>query len=111
MNNDEIRSQLLAQKAELATRVDRIHQHARDPLEADSSEQAAQLGNVEVVSALETEAVAQLAEIEAALQRLELGQYGQCANCGAAISPQRLQAMPASTECLECADVQDAGRA
>ncbi len=38
MNNDEIRSQLLAQKAELANRVDRIHQHARDPLEADSSE-------------------------------------------------------------------------
>ena len=111
MNNDEIRSLLVAQKAELASRVDRIHQHARDPLEADSSEQAAQLGNVEVVSALETEAVEQLAEIEAALQRLELGQYGQCANCGDAISPERLQAMPASTECLECAALQDAGGA
>ncbi len=99
----QIRQRLMAKKQELTKRVDRIHEHARDPLEADSSEQAAQLGNVEVVSALENEAVEQLAEIEAALQRLDNDQYGKCFTCGEEISPQRLEAVPESTECVDCA--------
>ena len=61
-----IREQLLAAKAELQNRIDRIHAHARDPLEADSAEQAAQLGNVAVVAALEAEAAQELAAIDAA---------------------------------------------
>lgn len=107
MDKAAIRKRLMEHKAELSQRVDRIHEHARNPLEADSSEQAAQLGNVQVVSALEAEAVEQLAEIDAALQRLDTDQYGQCVSCGEPISPQRLQAMPASTQCLECAAAAD----
>ena len=109
MKDEETRKRLMAAKAELARRVDRIHEHARDPLEADSSEQAAQLGNVQVVSALESEAVEQLAEIDAALQRLELGQYGECLDCGESINAARLEAMPAATLCVSCAESADAG--
>jgi len=108
-NEAQVRARLMAAKAELSSRVDRIHEHARNPLEADSSEQAAQLGNVQVVSALESEAVEQLAEIDAALQRLELGQYGRCLDCGEPISEGRLEAMPAATLCVSCAESPDAG--
>ena len=101
---EQIREKLVAHKRELEKRVERIHAHAREPLDADSSEQAAQLGNVEVVSALETEAVNEIAEIGTALQRLKAGQYGICVTCGEDISPKRLEAWPASAECVDCAE-------
>ena len=105
MDQQKIRQQLLETKAELEKRVNKIHDHARNPLEADSSEQAAQLGNVAVVSALETEAVEELAEIDAALQRIEDGTYGVCVSCGEEISEQRLEVRPESFECVECAEL------
>ena len=100
----EIRETLVKHKRELETRVERIHAHAREPLDRDSSEQAAQLGNVEVVSALENEAIHGIAQIDAALQRLDAGHYGICVTCGDAISPPRLRAYPASAECVDCAE-------
>lgn len=102
---EQLRGRLLKQKTELSRRVSRIHAHARDPLEADSEEQAAQLGNVAVVSALESEAVQEIAEIEAALQRIEAGTYGTCISCGESIGGPRLQARPAATQCLDCAEL------
>jgi RNA polymerase-binding protein DksA len=101
----EIRERLLAHKAELRKRVTTIHEHARNPLEQDSAEQAAQLGNVAVVSALESEAVQQIAEIEAALQRLEAGTYGDCVSCGEPIGEGRLKVRPAATQCRDCAEI------
>lgn len=100
---ETIRARLLANKAELQKRVSTIYEHARNPLEQDSAEQAAQLGNVAVVSALETEAVSQIGEIDAALRRLDLGTYGICMSCGEPIGEARLIARPAATQCLDCA--------
>jgi hypothetical protein len=48
----QVREKLLALRAEFRDRIDTIHAHARNPLEANSSEQAPQLGNMAVVSAL-----------------------------------------------------------
>lgn len=98
------RERLMQLRAEFEQRVATIHAHARNPLEADSSEQAAQLGNVAVVSALEAEASAEIAAIDAALERLAAGTYGTCVTCGDAISVARLEARPASAECLDCAE-------
>jgi RNA polymerase-binding protein DksA len=102
---EEIRARLMQHKAELRKRVSTIHEHARDPLEQDSAEQAAQLGNVAVVSALEAEAVQQIAEIEAALQRLEAGTYGVCVTCGEPVGEGRLKVRPAATQCRDCAEL------
>jgi RNA polymerase-binding protein DksA len=102
---EEIRTRLMQHKAELQKRISSIHEHARDPLEQDSAEQAAQLGNVAVVSALEAEAVQQIAEIEAALQRLEAGTYGVCVTCGEPVGEGRLKVRPAATQCRDCAEL------
>lgn len=102
---EQIRVRLAQQKTDLQKRVTSIHEHARDPLEQDSAEQAAQLGNVAVVSALESEAFHQIAEIEAAMQRLENGTYGVCFTCGEPISEGRLRVRPAATQCLDCAEL------
>lgn len=104
---ERIRDKLIEQKRTLENRVERIHEHAREPLEADSSEQAAQLGNVEVVSALENEAVSEILKIDAALRRMDDGHYGICVTCGEDISPKRLEAWPASAECVDCAEARN----
>jgi len=101
---ERIRAALQEQKAELEKRINRIHEHARKPLAADSAEQAAELGNVAVVSALESEAVQQVADIDEALKRLDAGLYGTCVTCGEPIGERRLLARPASAQCLACAE-------
>ena len=99
-----LRATLTARRAELAQRLETIHAHARDPLDRDSGEQAAQIGNVEVVAALESEAAAEIAAIDGALDRLHRGVYGDCVTCGEPIEPERLAARPAAAQCLECAE-------
>ena len=101
----EVRARLMQHKADLQKRISTIHEHARDPLEQDSAEQAAQLGNVAVVSALESEAFQQIAEIDAALQRLEAGTYGICVSCGEPVGEGRLKVRPAATQCRDCAEL------
>ena len=44
-----------------------------------------------------------LAETQAALERIEKGTYGRCESCGGAIGRQRLLALPATRFCIECA--------
>ena len=44
----------------------------------------------------------ELEAIEAALQRLENGNYGLCQNCGLSIEPRRLEIMPETPLCRNC---------
>jgi RNA polymerase-binding protein DksA len=44
-----------------------------------------------------------IAEIDAALTRLETGTYGACEDCGRAIGVGRLEARPAARTCIRCA--------
>lgn len=99
-----LRRRLLAEREQLAERIGRIHAHAREPLDADSGEQAAELGNVEVTSALEAEATAEIAAIDAALARMDAGRFGICVDCGEPIAPARLEAAPAAVRCTRCAE-------
>jgi RNA polymerase-binding protein DksA len=44
-----------------------------------------------------------LAEIDAAVERIESGRYGTCERCGAVISEARLEARPVARTCIDCA--------
>ena len=44
-----------------------------------------------------------LAEVDAALARVETGSYGVCEGCGSPIGDTRLEALPAARLCVECA--------
>jgi RNA polymerase-binding protein DksA len=44
----------------------------------------------------------ELRAIQDALGRLKRGEYGFCQRCGEAIAPQRLEALPHATLCVEC---------
>jgi len=43
-----------------------------------------------------------LAQVDAALQRLDEGRYGICARCGNAIPAERLEARPYAIYCVSC---------
>jgi DnaK suppressor protein len=45
-----------------------------------------------------------LRSIEAALERIESGEYGCCIDCGDLISDKRLEAVPAAELCIACKD-------
>jgi RNA polymerase-binding transcription factor DksA len=59
----------------------------------------------------ETEASrAELAELEAALGRVEAGTWGRCEACGGAIGRIRLRALPEARQCATCARGASPGR-
>lgn len=43
-----------------------------------------------------------VADIDAALERMDNGTYGQCARCGEMIAPERLEALPYARYCINC---------
>ena len=43
-----------------------------------------------------------LAEIDAALKRIEDGTFGTCRSCGKPIEPERLEFLPHTTQCIDC---------
>jgi RNA polymerase-binding protein DksA len=43
-----------------------------------------------------------LAAIDGALRRIEAGTYGSCQNCGRPIAVERLEAVPYTTQCIDC---------
>lgn len=48
-----------------------------------------------------------LEQIGRALERLESGTYGQCLNCGQAITLERLQVAPSAELCIHCQEKQE----
>ncbi len=55
------------------------------------------------VAALLGQARERLAEIDAALGRLDDGGYGRCHRCGGPIGAERLAVRPSATTCVGCA--------
>ncbi|MGB3438411.1 MAG: TraR/DksA C4-type zinc finger protein [Actinophytocola sp.] len=56
------------------------------------------------VAALLEQSRAELRALDAASERLAAGTYGTCLRCGGPIGAERLDALPATTTCIRCAD-------
>lgn len=91
-------------RAEVAAGTERLRaidaRSLREPgdLEDTAAEKIATgVGDAEVERDL-----AELHQVEEALQRLEAGQYGLCKDCGDAIDPRRLKAEPFALRCVPC---------
>jgi DnaK suppressor protein len=55
-------------------------------------------------------AVAQRAEVIAALARIDDGSYGRCVDCSGPVPEPRLEARPATARCVPCQAKRDRGR-
>ena len=74
------------------------HDDEHDPEGVTIAVQRAQLQGLRDAARVE------LAELDRAIGRLDDGTYGYCAQCGAPIAPERLEALPATTTCIRCAE-------
>jgi RNA polymerase-binding protein DksA len=57
----------------------------------------------ELTLALSQQAQAKVETIRQALQKLAAGRYGICDGCGQRIDPERLEILPMTTLCIQCA--------
>ena len=103
---DDVSSKLKLRRDELLDRLRKITsdvRHEGEAIEADFAEQAVQRENDQVMDAIGEAARQELTQINVALARIDSGDYGVCSECGRNIGPQRLEVLPYSTMCLECA--------
>lgn len=105
MNNyDKIKQELSLKRNELRSRIDKINQGYANPLNKDSSEQAVELENAEVLGVIHREALHELNQINETLELIERDEYGNCLSCGMPIPERRLEAIPSTTLCVKCAE-------
>ncbi|TCK21605.1 TraR/DksA family transcriptional regulator [Pseudonocardia endophytica] len=74
------------------------HDDEHDPEGVTIAVQRAQLQGLLEAARVE------IAELDRAVTRLDDGTYGFCATCGDPIAPERLEALPAATTCIRCAE-------
>jgi RNA polymerase-binding transcription factor DksA len=99
----ELKRRLLSRKLELELQVAAIERDFAMGRSADTSEQAQERENEEVLNAIEQKDLFELKQIEQALTRIEDGSYEQCARCGANINVKRLKIIPFTEHCIKCA--------
>ncbi len=104
---DEIRRGLTARCDELKGRLEGVKGDLGQLLDRDSSEQAVELENRGVLEALKSEAVAEIAALENALQRLDNDTYGTCTGCGNPIPVARLKVRPHARKCIPCKELSE----
>jgi RNA polymerase-binding transcription factor DksA len=102
INLETARQILEARVVELGARVDEIEQDLRSPGSADFEEHAIEVEGNEVLEGLEGSALREIAQIRAALHRIDEGNYGNCVTCGNQIGERRLEAVPHTPQCIKC---------
>ncbi len=103
------RQKLEGRLKELTTRLQRIEDDLDDPMQKDLEDQAVELEDDEVLERLGAAGQQEMRQISDALQRIEDGSYGICMRCGDEISHARLDAVPYTLLCRDCAQGVEAG--
>lgn len=78
--------------------------------EPDLVDLAAVQSGAESLERLSEGELRELDEVLRALSRIDDGTYGACAECGAEIASRRLEAIPWTALCVECASELEAQR-
>ena len=94
---------LLARQAALLARIGGISDELGSHQEKDWEEIAIEREGEEVLETLGVEAQTELRAIKGALARIATGNYGRCQVCGSPISAARLDVLPDTAFCKDCA--------
>jgi DnaK suppressor protein len=104
LDQNHFKQILLDLKQEVSGRIDAIDRDIRhEGMSADWSEQASERENDEVLESLGNSSEQELAMIKFALLRIDNGNYFHCDQCGDDIPPARLELLPFTAHCVNCA--------
>ncbi|VTU22353.1 DksA-like zinc finger domain containing protein [Variovorax sp. PBL-H6] len=112
---DILRARLDAREAELGAQVRGMNEEAEEaPSRAaphnvgDLGEQGEELIRGAVRHAEKERDQMELRQIADARERMDLGTYGSCVDCGADIPVERLEVLPFSDRCVSCQEAYEA---
>jgi len=110
---DKFRKRLESEQTRLEELIEDYERELREArLTESSSDRSPDPGNAEASSmklelakelSIEQNTVDLLGKVQNALRRIDSGGYGTCERCGKAIPLERLDALPYSTFCVDCA--------
>ena len=105
MDSEHYRLKLLDLEREISGRLDAIeHDIRHEEISADWSDQATERENDEVLVSLGDSSEQELAMIRQALQRIDDNRYFHCSECGTEIPRARLDLLPYTAHCVDCAE-------
>jgi len=99
---EQERERILTELAQLRDSATTGEEHREGSPFGKREEEATETLELEKRLALENRLRQELASIEHTLEKIEKGTYGICDNCGNAIPPERLEALPQANLCIEC---------
>lgn len=109
LDTNPFKAHLLAQRASLLEQLSTLREGDRTRAEAsvahfaqreDSQAQTSTERELELM--LDSRESSELDGVQAALQRIAAGTYGECTDCGIQIPAARLQATPEAPRCIRC---------
>ena len=99
----ELIEKLQIRRNELEEKFRKLRKSLRKTHDKDSEEQAAERAHEKVVEGLEESVRVELERIYDAFNRIERNTYGICVVCESPISAKRLEALPYTDRCIDCA--------
>lgn len=99
----EARARLLSERSEVMKELDQLRSRLETKGDYELGEGDPMIYQWELNLALRERAEQHLAEIEEALEQLEMGMYGRCERCSKPIEPERLAVLSHTTVCSQCA--------
>ncbi len=97
------RASLVAERGRLLVELDEPIEGPGQMTYGSQAAAASQVFEQQRDLALRDRSKAELERVDAALRKLDEGTYGTCATCGKPIAPARLEAIPWSLTCIDCA--------
>ena len=102
----------LLEMREEVEELSEVTEEARQPVELDQT----MVGRLSRMDALQTQAMQleterrrgiEIQRIDAALKRMDEGEFGYCVSCGVDTEPKRLENDPTTPTCFDCAEMSE----
>ena len=104
IDEDEVRNRLVSKQTELKRRIAGTEATERSDVAQGDIDNAHLWEESDIRDDVDTQAARELQQVNAALARLDTGEYGICEECEEPIAEARLRALPYVTLCIQCAE-------
>jgi RNA polymerase-binding protein DksA len=118
IDTEDFRKRLLEERKRVKEAIDYLHEENPGSIQDEAQDSTADNHPADVATvtfdreldySLEENEERLLEAIDAALKRMDEGAYGICSTCSQPIGDERLEALPWTTQCIECKSKEERG--